>query len=98
MTSQNCDLLVSQFDQMFERQIGSVAMVQHDVGHALIVDMSRNGNCRDGQRMGQVEIYSDDSFGATLQQKTRITLEQFKVVAGDAAQETINCLTRAGVD
>src|SRR5579863_3001916 len=60
--------------------------------------MSRNRNCRNRERMGQVEIYSDDSFRAALQQKAGIAFEQFAVVAVNAGNKKVILLAGTTLD
>ena len=86
---------MSEFRQMLQRQFGSVTMVQHNVGDALILRVPWNRNRRHGQRVRKIEIQRNNAFGPALKQQSRILFEKLAIVPVDASNKEISFLPRA---
>src|ERR1700686_2729473 len=79
---------------MFERQLGCVAVAEHDVGYAFVFFMAWNCYRRNGKRVREVEIQGDQPPGSALQQQARIFFEKLWIVAMHTGHEEIIFLSR----
>jgi len=83
---------------MLKRQLCRAAMVQDNIGHALIGGVPWNCHRGSGKRVRKVEIQSDDPLSASLQQQPRILLEELAIVPVNACNKEVISLTGAVLD
>ena len=55
-------------------------MVEHDVGHALMLPVSGDRDGRQGQRVRQVQVDGNKTLNPTLEKQTRVLLKQLGIV------------------
>src|ERR1700719_4360774 len=74
---------------MCQRYAGGVVMVEHNIGHAWQILMSRDSHRRQQERLAQLQIYGDEAFYTALQQQLGISIQQFGIVPVDYRKKKI---------
>src|SRR5215813_11808129 len=64
-------------------------MIKDNIGHSTVMAMTGHSNRRQGKRVRQIQVNSDKSFDAALQQQLRVLVEQLGIVTVDSGQEKI---------